>query len=77
MTIEPALALALLSCAFSAGLAVSTLRGKASKTALAKTHAIASQALRAARRAHERLDELEEQTGTRTALRGEDLDGGP
>ncbi len=69
MTLDTGLFLAVVSAAFSAGVTVAALRGKASKLALARTHRLAQRALGASRRAHIRLDELEGQTGTRTALR--------
>lgn len=54
--------LAVVSAAFSCGVTIATLWGKV------------DQALRTAQRAHTRIDELEEQTGTHTVLRGDSPD---
>lgn len=62
MTLSEGLVLALVSAAFSSGVTLATLWGKV------------DQALRAAQRAHTRIDELEQQTGTHTILRGDSPD---
>lgn len=62
MTLPESLVLALVSAAFSSGVTIATLWGKV------------DQALRTAQRAHTRIDELEEQTGTHTVLRAESPD---
>lgn len=62
LTISETLLLAGITAAFSCGLTIATLMGKI------------DQALRAAQRAHVRIDELEQQTGTHTVLRAESPD---
>jgi predicted porin len=60
VSISESILLALVTAAFSSGVTIATLYGKV------------DQALRAAQRAHTRIDELEQQTGTHTVLRADD-----
>ena len=62
MTFPESVVLALVTAAFSSGVTLATLYGKV------------DQALRAAQRAHTRIDELEQQTGTHTVLRADSPD---
>jgi hypothetical protein len=60
VSIEAGIFLAIISAAFSSGVTIATLWGKVDL------------ALRTAERAHTRIDELEQQTGTHTVLRADD-----
>jgi hypothetical protein len=65
VTLPESIVLAVVSAAFSCGVTIATLWGKV------------DQALRTAQRAHSRIDELEQQTGTHTVLRADEpLTGG-